>query len=175
MNEFEIRILDFLQSIFKSDFLDAVMPFITSLSDSGAIWIVISIILICLKKTRKAGLGMAVALVIGLLVGNVFLKNVVGRVRPYDINTSVTLLVNKLSDFSFPSGHTLAAFEAATALLIKHKKWGIAALILAVLTAFSRLYLYVHYPSDVLFSIVLGIGIAYLATLIVDKLYNGIG
>lgn len=172
MNEFEINILDFIQQVFGNRLLDATMPFITHLTDGGAIWILISVVLLVFKKTRKAGLSMAISLAIGFVFGNLILKNVVGRIRPYDVNTSVTLLIEKLSDFSFPSGHTLASFEAATALFFHYKKAGVFALVFAALTAFSRLYLYVHYPTDVLFSIVLGIAIAILSNFITNKIYT---
>ncbi|MBQ7045363.1 MAG: phosphatase PAP2 family protein [Clostridia bacterium] len=172
MNEFEIKILDALQDVFSCRFLDALMPFITHLTDGGAIWIALSLVLIIFKKTRRAGISMAISLAIGLIVGNLALKNIVGRIRPYDVNESVTLLVERPSDYSFPSGHTLASFEAATALFIHHKKAGVFALAVAFLTAFSRLYLYVHYPTDVLFSMVLGIGIAILSAFITSKIYD---
>jgi undecaprenyl-diphosphatase len=83
----------------------------------------------------------------------------------------IPLLIEAPTDYSFPSGHTIASFEAATVLLIRHKKWGIMAMVLAVLIAFSRLYLYVHYPTDVLSSIVLGIGIAFAANYFVNQGY----
>ena len=99
------------------------------------------------------------------------LKNIVSRIRPYDLKQDIELLIKRLSDYSFPSGHTLASFEAATVLMIKDKRLGIPALILAILIAFSRIYLYVHYPSDVLAGILFGIAFAFLAVFIVDKIY----
>ena len=124
---------------------------------------------IIFKKTRKMGLTMGIALLLGFLTGNVFLKNVVARIRPYDLNESVTLLVSRLSDYSIPSGHTLASFEAATAMTLYNKRLGIPALVLATLIALSRLYLYVHYPTDVLAGAALGITFAFLAFFIVKK------
>ena len=172
MNQFELKILDFIGDKMQCAFLDFVLPLITKLGDKGIFWIILAVVLLCIPKTRKIGLSMGVALIIGLLVGNVFLKNVVARIRPYDLNTGVELLISKLSDFSFPSGHTLASFEGATVLLIKNKKLGIPAMILAVIIAFSRLYLYVHYPTDVLAGALLGIAIAFLACFIVDKIFQ---
>ncbi len=171
MNSFESGILDKINEIFSSEFLDTVMPVITKLGDKGIIWIILTLVFLCFKKTRKIGFSMALSLIIGYLVGNLFLKNVVARIRPYNLNPEISLLVPKLSDYSFPSGHTLSSFEAATAIFIRNKKLGIPALVLAVLIAFSRLYLYVHYPTDVLAGVVLGIGIAILASFIVDKIY----
>ena len=171
---FDLPILEWIAANLKCGFLDTVMPLITLLGDAGIFWILCSVVMILIPKTRKTGLSMGISLLIGLLVCNVTLKPLVGRIRPYDyqlqhFQKEIILLVEGLHDYSFPSGHTIASFEAATALLIGNKKLGIPALILAVLIAFSRLYLYVHYPTDVLASIVLGIGIAFLGTFLVKK------
>ena len=173
---FDLPILDWIAANLQCGFLDALMPLITLLGDAGIFWILCSVALIFIPKTRRVGLSMGISLLIGLLVCNVTLKPLVGRIRPYDyqmvhFQREITLLVEGLHDYSFPSGHTIASFEAATALLMGNKKLGIPAMILAVLIAFSRLYLYVHYPTDVLASIVLGIGIAFLGTFLVKKGY----
>lgn len=170
MNSFELSILNFIQEKFKCAFLDWFMPVITKLGDGGIFWIVIAVILLISKKYRKIGAMMSVSLILGLIFGNGILKNVVARTRPYDMdNVGVTLLVKRLSDFSFPSGHTLASFEACTVLMINNKKMGIPALIIAILVALSRLYLYVHYPTDVIGGIVLGVLFGFLACFIVNK------
>ncbi len=171
MNAFEIEILNKINEIFQCKFLDAFFPIITKFGDGGIFWIALAVIFICFKKTRKIGFCMGVSLLIGFIVGNLFLKNVVGRIRPYDLNTEFSLLINKLNDYSFPSGHTLASFEGATSVFLFNKRWGTPALILATLIAISRLYLYVHYPTDVLASVVLGIAISVFAKFIVDKIY----
>lgn len=172
MNTFEITILDFIGKYTHCAFLDQLMPLITRLGDGGIFWILCAVVLLCIPKTRKTGLSMGVALLLGLVIGNLFLKNVVARIRPYDINNGIELLVARLTDYSFPSGHTLASFEGAVVLMIRHRRWGIPALILAVLIAFSRLYLYVHYPSDVLAGALLGTAIAFLACYLTDRLYT---
>ena len=174
---FDLPILEWIAANLKCGFLDTVMPLITLLGDAGIFWILCSVAMILIPKYRKTGLAMGVSLLIGLLVCNVTLKPLVGRIRPYDyqwqfFQKEITLLVEGLHDFSFPSGHTIASFEAATALLINNKKLGIPAMILAVLIAFSRLYLYVHYPTDVLTSIVLGIGIAFWGNFLVKKAFS---
>ncbi len=172
-NSSELVILDFIQEHFRCAFLDVLLPFITMLGDAGIIWIVAAVVMLFFKQTRKTGLTMGVALIIGLALGNGVLKNVVGRIRPYDVNTEVQLLVERLSDKSFPSGHTLASFEAAGVLMIcDRRRFGYAALALAIVIAFSRLYLYVHYPTDVLAGIILGLLFAFLAYLIVNALYK---
>lgn len=172
MNSFEIGILDFIREHLSCTFLDWFFSVITRFADHGIGWIITAIILLCFKKTRKIGFSMGLALIIGYLVGNMFLKNVIARVRPYDFNGGIELIINKLSDYSFPSGHTLCSFEGAFAVFIRNKKWGIAAIVFALLIALSRLYLYVHYPSDVIAGAILGIAIAYLASYIIDKIYN---
>ena len=158
---FDLPILDWIQANMTNPVLDFLMPIITLLGDAGIFWIVCASILALTKKYRRIGFGMAFALMMGLVVCNMILKPGVGRIRPYDFQMQefgkeIILLIEKQHDFSFPSGHTIASFEAATVLLINNRKLGIPAMILAVLIAFSRLYLYVHYPTDVIASVILG-------------------
>lgn len=165
----DLAILEAIQSI-KCAFLDVLIPLITRLGDKGLFWIIIAVVALCFKKTRKMGLAMAFALIFGLLIGNVTLKPLIARIRPYDLEgyeaIRQSLLVKPLKDFSFPSGHTLACFEGATAIFLHNKKWGIPAFVIAALVAFSRLYLFVHYPTDVLGGIILGISFGILGTLL---------
>ncbi len=171
---FDLPILNFIKDHLWCPFLDLVMPWITVLGDSGLVWIAIAVVLLFFPKTRKTGLAMGAALILGLLVCNVTLKPLVGRIRPYDYvpehyGTTIQLLIEAQHDFSFPSGHTIASFEGATVLLLYNKKAGIAAMVLACLIAFSRLYLYVHYPTDVIASVILGVAFGFLGKLIVEK------
>ena len=170
---FDLPILDWIQSTMQCAFLDKVMPLITVLGDGGAFWIACAVLMMLLKKYRKAGISAGLALIFGLIICNMYLKPVVARIRPYDFQEQmgviINLLIEKEHSLSFPSGHTIASFEAATAILLRHKKLGIAAMILAILIAFSRMYLYVHYPTDVIASVFLGIGLAFLASWIVNK------
>ena len=178
---FDLPILDWIQANLQSGFMDKFMPFITKFGDHGTFWMIVAALLFLFPRTRKTGLGMAIAMMIGLLICNVTLKPLVGRIRPYDLQAelgiTIQLLGERMHDFSFPSGHTIASFEAAVVLLKNSRKMGIPAMILAVLIAFSRLYLYVHYPTDVIVSVILGtlfalIGDA-LAGLIAHKLGAG--
>lgn len=155
----EIRILNWIQSI-RSPFGDMVMTFITRLGDAGAVWILLAVILLIIPKTRKSGAVLAAALCVDVVLCNGILKNLFGRIRPCDVNTSIELLIARPDDFSFPSGHTAASFAAVTALMMagEQKLWK-AALALGALIAFSRMYLYVHYPTDILGGIIVG-GIA---------------
>ena len=171
---FDLPILDWIAQHLYCGFLDTVMPIITVLGDAGLFWIAVAVALLFFPKYRKVGLSMGAAMVLGVLVCNVTMKPLLGRIRPYDyqlehFGKTIQLLIATPHDFSFPSGHTLASFEAATVLLIHNKKMGIPAMILAVLIAFSRMYLYVHYPTDVLFSVFMGIGFAFLGTWLVKK------
>ena len=171
---FDLPILDWIANHLWNPVLDSIMPGITHLGDAGAVWILLALILLFLPKYRKAGLTMASALVIGLVVCNLTLKPLVARIRPFDyqllhFGREIPLLISPPTDFSFPSGHTNASFAAATALLLRNRKLGIPAMILAALIAFSRLYLYVHYPTDVLASVVLGICAGFVATYLVNK------
>ncbi len=166
----ELRFLDFLQTL-HTPLLDKILAFITSLGNAGIIWIVLAVVLLILPKTRKTGIIVAAALLMNLILCNLILKNLVARVRPYDVNTAIAILIKKPLDFSFPSGHTAASFAAMTALfLAKMKKAWIAALVLAVLIAFSRLYFYVHYPTDVLGGAVVGILSGIIGYAIVEKI-----
>ena len=171
---FDLPILEWIAANLKCAFLDAVMPVITLLGDAGIFWIAIAVVFLFIPKYRRIGLGMGVALIMGLLVCNVTMKPLFARPRPYDyqllhFGKEIKLLIEAQHDFSFPSGHTLASFEAATAIAIRNKKMGIPALVLACLIAFSRLYLYVHYPTDVLFSVAMGIGFGFLGSFLANK------
>ena len=174
---FDLPILDWIAEHLYCGFLDKLMPLITLLGDAGIFWIAIAVVLLFFPKTRKMGLSMGAALLRGVVICNIIMKPAFARIRPYDyqlehFGKTIQLLVSTPHDFSFPSGHTIASFEAATAICIHNKKWGIPALVLACLIAFSRLYLYVHYPTDVLASVVLGIGFAFLGSWMVKKGYE---
>lgn len=170
---FDLPILDWIQANLKSDLLDTVMPIITLFGDGGVFWIAIAVLLLCIPKTRKIGLGMGFALLMGLVVCNITLKPLVQRIRPYDLQeqlgVTIPLLTKRMHDYSFPSGHTIASFEASVVLLKNNKLMGIPAVILAFLIAFSRLYLYVHYPTDVIFSFFAGILFAFLGDALANK------
>ena len=166
MLDVEFSILDFIQNQFRTPFGDFVMPLISKLGNGGIIWLVLSGVLCVFPKYRKAGVTMLTALALDVLLCNVMLKPLVGRMRPFTVNTGMELLINAPKDFSFPSGHTAASFAAAFALLfVKNKLW-IPSMILASLIAFSRLYLYVHYPTDVLAGILLGLIVSVAANVI---------
>ncbi len=165
----EIQILDWIQNL-HSPVGDLLMSVITSLGNAGAVWILLAIVLLMIPKTRKTGAVMAAALILDVILCNGIIKNAVARMRPYDRNPVVELLIQKPDDYSFPSGHTAASFAAMSALYFGGERylWK-PALVLAVLMAFSRLYLYVHYPTDVLAGAFLGVLCGYLGNRVVQR------
>lgn len=169
MMNIELMILNGIQSL-RNPLLDAIMLFLTRLGDAGFIWIILSLLLLIKGKTRQIGIMMLIALCLNVLLCNSILKHLFARVRPCDMNTSIHLLVSRPTDYSFPSGHTAASFTAVSVLyLMKSKKLLKISLILAFLIAFSRMYLYVHYPSDILGGVVVGIVCGYLAVYFYHK------
>ena len=164
----EIQILDWIQNL-RSPAGDILMPVITSLGNAGIIWIALTIVLLIFPKTRKTGAVLTAALILDVILCNGMIKNIVARMRPYDRNPVVELLIQGPGDYSFPSGHTAASFAAVSALYFGGERylWK-PALVLAVLIAFSRLYLYVHYPTDVLGGFLLGMLCGYLGNRIVQ-------
>lgn len=151
----DMNILKMIQRI-HNRLLDSIMVFITSLGDNGFIWIMISVILISLKKYRKCGVRVIIALLLSVFFVNVIMKNLFSRSRPCWVDKSINLKVKNPKDYSFPSGHTSASFAAAIVIFFNYRTGGIIALILASLIGFSRMYLFVHYPSDVLVGGILG-------------------
>ncbi len=143
-------------------FLDTLMPLVSQLGDAGLIWIAAGIALLCTRRYRKVGIAVLLALAVGVLVGNVALKNIIARPRPCWLQPEMLVLAGNPTDYSFPSGHTLSSVIAATALIRGEKRFAWGAAPLAVLIAFSRLYLFVHFPSDILGGTVLGVAIGWL-------------
>lgn len=156
MQQLELAILDWIQKYLRSPVMDTLVPMFTKLNDNGEIWIILAVLLFLLKKHRQAGLSVGAGLLLNLVVCNWTLKPLVGRIRPFMVNTAVELLVKAPSSASFPSGHTASSFAVVGALwAVKHPLWKPAAVV-AALMAFSRLYLYVHWPTDILGGIVVG-------------------
>lgn len=157
MGTWEWTILDFIQQHIKNDVLDAVMPTITFLGDAGIIWILISFALLISRKHRKTGIILIMAMVIDAVLCNGIIKPLIGRMRPFEWNADITLLITPPKDASFPSGHTAISFAVVMVLYLRKERYWYLALILAILIAFSRMYLYVHFPTDILGGCVLGV------------------
>ena len=174
MVEIDFKILDFIREHLSCKAMDVLMKCITFLGEAGWFWILLGIALVAFPKTRRVGVTVLSALVICLVVCNLTVKPLVARIRPFDLKEGIDLIIKKPGDYSVPSGHTAASFAAAAALFAYHKKWGTGALIVAALIAFSRLYLYVHYPSDVFAGLLLGLLAAAIAYYIVKTVYDKI-
>ena len=154
----------FLYAIPRSSLLDAFFLGVTKIAGSyGQFWVVIAVLLLIFKKTRRAGIALLIAYVGVFLLGQFGLKNLFSRPRPCQIDTAFPLLVSRPSSSSFPSTHSAWAFGGATAIFLQHKKAGIAAYVVAVLIGFSRLYLFLHFPTDVLFGGLMGVALGFAA------------
>ena len=167
----EFSFLYFLQNL-HTPALDKIMLFFTKMGNIGLPWLAIAVILLCFKKTRPCGIAILISLLFKELIGNLMLKNLIARDRPCWIDTTVPLLIKAPSSYSFPSGHTFDGFAASVSVFLYNKKSGIAAIIVAAIIAFSRMYLFVHFPTDVLASVVLGTLVAVVVHYFVEK-YRG--
>ena len=158
---YEWDILYFIQSHLRSSFLDVFFSKITLIGELALCWFIWAIVLLFFKKYRKNGIVLMIGILIGALIGNLILKNAVARPRPSWIDSSVALLIENPTDFSFPSGHTLSSTIAAVILTLTNKKFGYFAIPLAVIMSFSRLYLFVHFPTDIFAGAVIGLVIGF--------------
>ena len=162
---------DFLYALqdIRTPFLDKVMALLSTLGDAGILWIVIAVLLLFFRKYRRGGVQMLVAMLLTFIVGNLILKNMFGRMRPCQIDETINLIVKIPYDSSFPSGHTMNGITSALTLWFIDKRIGIPAMILAVLIAFSRMYNFMHFPTDVLAGAVIGVVSAMLVNYIFIK------
>lgn len=153
----DASILYFMQNHIQNHFFNPIMIFFTTLGNMGLIWIIIAIVLLFSKKFRKVGILMFCALIINTILGEGILKHLFQRPRPFNTLPGLHLLIKAPTSYSFPSGHTSSAFACAIVLAYYIRKAAIPAIILAIIIGFSRVYLTVHYPSDVIAGMVLGI------------------
>jgi len=170
MNQFELGLLESLDRIVRNSFLDAVMPTITALANNGLTWVVLAIVLLVIAKYRKVGLTLAIAILVEWGLVNGILKPLVGRSRPFELDPTFPLLATPPHDASFPSGHAAISFAAAYVIYHFNKRWGIVAYVLAALIALSRLYLFFHFPSDVIAGTLIGIAVGAFAVWLVTWL-----
>lgn len=180
---FDLGVFQWIQGI-HNDVFDALMVGITTLGNAGAVFIALGLVLLFTKKYRKAGFAVLVALIVMLLCNDLFLKEFFERPRPFNLFESnpekytewgakyiYPDLVQKPNSYSFPSGHTASAIAAATALLWHNRKWGIPTMVFALLMGFSRIYVQVHYCTDVMGGIISGAICGLVAVLIVKFLF----
>ena len=163
----------FLYAIPRTEVLDSFFLGLTRVAGSyGQLWLIIAALLLIFKKTRKAGISVLIAYLAVYLLGQIVLKQLISRPRPCQIDQTFALLVARPSSTSFPSTHSAWAFGAATAIFMRHRKLGAAAYAVAALIAFSRLYMFLHFPTDVLFGMALGIALGVLASRITKALWK---
>ena len=149
----ELMLLTVLQGL-RTQILDAGMLFFTHLGDAGFIWAALTAVLLVFRRTRRVGCVLAAALLVDAVLCNL-------------------ILISRPDDFSFPSGHTAASFASVTALWLAGKKqWALAALPLGVLIAFSRIYLFVHYPTDIIGGVLVGVGCGWIGAKLVEMFWQ---
>lgn len=166
----EFNILYVIQEM-HSSFLDNIILVITKvMGNYGQIWLLVSLALLVPTKTRKAGICILSSYILVFLVGQFGLKDLIARPRPCHIDETVSLLVKRPGSYSCPSTHTAWAFAAATSIYCYHKRAGIAVGVIAIIIGFSRLYLFVHFPTDVLIGAVMGIVLAYLCSIGINRI-----
>lgn len=177
---FDLSIFQWIQSI-QNSVLDMFFKYYTTLGEAGILFIVIAIALLITKKYRKVGFAMMAALAIMVVGNNLILKNIFARPRPFNLDPESYAwwfksyvfpeIVSRPDSYSFPSGHTSSAFAAAFAAMFYNRKWGSLVMVLAFLMGFSRIYVEVHYPSDVIAGFFVGIVYALIAAVAVKLLF----
>lgn len=164
----ELRILLWIQEYLTNPILDNFFVFVTTLGNGGLLWIAIGLFFFAQKKHRPLGILIILSLIGSLLVTNGLLKNWIARPRPYTV-WPIELLIDKHPEFSFPSGHTSASFAVAWMIFMNKRRLGVYMLVIATLMGLSRLYLFMHYPTDVIGGAVVGILIAETVYWIYDQ------
>lgn len=157
-------LLQNIREISRNDFLDVIMPPLTHLGDHGIIWILLGLLLLASKRYRMVGVLTLSALALCGITGNIILKNLIARPRPF-VDFDIAILIPPPNEFSFPSGHAFSSFSAAGVIAYQIRPWAWPVLIFATLISFSRLYVGVHYPTDVAAGMILGLIVAKLVIL----------
>lgn len=166
----DANVLLYIQDFIRTPFLTGILVFFSLIGNLGLVWIAVGLVLLIPKKTRLGGLHVLLCLLAAYIVNDLILKELVARIRPYEVIDGLNILVKPLSSYSFPSGHANSSFASALALTLVFGRKGAWAYIPAALIAFSRLYVGVHYPSDVLAGMLVGTLVAWVAY----KLIQGI-
>lgn len=174
MLNFELMILDKIQELLGNPLSDKVWLFFTHIGDYGLLWILMIVALLVYPKTRRIGIICSLAFVLGVIITNGLLKNIVERARPYNYR-DIVLLIKEPDSYSFPSGHTTASFAVTFVLLkeklrLNHINIYIPTLAIAALVAFSRMYLFVHFPSDIIAAIIIGYFCSIISRQLIDKI-----
>ena len=169
----DVFLLNAIQTHLHNSILDPIFSVITHLGDAGILWILLGVLLLCNKKYRKVGFVMLIALAVGAIFANLIVKPIVERPRPFVEFSELELIISAPSGYSFPSGHSLASFTGAVILAWANRKWALPAFLMAFLIAFSRLYLCVHYFSDVVTGSILGVLFSLIGIAILKKWEKG--
>ena len=174
LQHYDGQLLLFIQNYLRFEQITPAVKIITHLGDKGILWIALTILLLIPRKTRRIGLVAAIALAFSFCVNDLIIKHLVNRVRPYDAIQGLVRLIGPESSTSFPSGHSSAAFATTTGILLaSHKKWPVWPKLLIVffacVIAFSRIYVGVHYPSDVIMGMVVAISCSLIGYLVFCK------
>ena len=170
----EFDLLYLIQNYLRTDAIDRAMTFIFNdlVGSKGEIWLILGIVLLILPKTRKAGLCLLSSYIIAYFIGDGILKNLIARPRPCTLDQTVLLTVTRPTSYSCPSVHSMLAFASAVCVFRFHRKTGIVALVFAALIGFSRMYFFVHFPTDVLFGAALGLGIGTGVCLLANSVFR---
>ena len=160
LQEIDSSILIWIQEYLRVDGITPIIKLITTLGNGGMIWIVSAIVLLFFKSTRKLGILALLSLLICFLITNVMIKNIAARPRPFDMVSEIIPLVREPMDYSFPSGHTSSAFAVCWLYYryMKRCKW--LPLVSALLMGMTRMYVGVHYPTDVIAGAVIAIAVS---------------
>ena len=173
--DFDFSILNFIQEHLRCAFMDGAMSFFSYIGEAGLVWIVFSVVLLFFKKTRVIGIASLAAMAITYTLNDLVLKQLIGRPRPFSdcyeqrLLSEADLIIKKPSGAGFPSGHSAIAGAVTTTMFLHNKKLGFCVLVPALLVVFSRLYNYVHFPTDVLCGILLGVIVAIIVTFAFKK------
>ena len=171
INKFDNYILNIIKRYVHNKYLDIIMPITTVMGNLGVIWILIAIILILDKQYRVVGNSIILTLIISTIVGEGIIKHIVRRIRPCNKLENINSIGLKPKSYSFPSGHTLSSFAAAEMLSIYFTQYKLVFMLIAFLIALSRLYLYVHYPTDVISGIIIGVICSKIIFAVLQKGY----
>ena len=163
----ENRVLEYIQTNMHTERMDRLMPAVTHMADGGIAWFLLCALFMMRETTRILSLSILISLGIEAVVCNLMVKPLAKRKRPCDLNPDVPLLIRRPTDPSFPSGHTGASFAAVTAMFLYRNIFWLPSGLLACAIAYSRMYLYVHYPTDILGGILVGIFSGFIGSKIV--------
>ena len=168
----DLEILLWIRDSLHTPFTEAFFPAVSFLGNAGLIWLITAAVLLCVRRWRRVGVLLIAALAFTFVCNDLVIKPLVARPRPFLDHPELFLLIEPPSSWSFPSGHSASSFSAAAVLLWEGRRpWGIAALVLAALIAFSRAFLFVHYPSDILIGSLIGFALGSLCVLLARRFW----